>query len=79
MGNQNATDQRKESSFLRDMLDDEEGSNSDVEEMISFQQFLTLAKDLAYKWPSGTIEAWLLYKYKDEMVINCLHSPKANF
>ena len=43
-------------------------SESSEEENLSFPTFLSLAKDLTSKWPEGTLQAYLLYKYKADMV-----------
>src|SRR5687768_16763150 len=48
--------------------DASETDSSEVEENLSFPTFLSLAKDLTSKWPEGTLQAYLLYKYKTAMV-----------
>lgn len=45
-------------------------SESSEEENLTFPTFLSLAKDLTSKWPEGTLQAYLLYKYKTDMVLN---------
>lgn len=48
---------------------DNSETESSEEENLSFPTFLSLAKDLTSKWPEGTLQAYLLYKYKTQMVL----------
>jgi hypothetical protein len=54
--------------FLRELFGAESSGESGDENEISFAHFLRLANDLTAKWPQGTLEAWLLFKYKEQMV-----------
>jgi len=46
----------------------DEASESSEKEGVKFQKFLTLIKDLTSKWPNGTVEAYILYKYQKDIV-----------
>jgi hypothetical protein len=77
MGNQQEHESKpdgskaKEKDFFSELVGGDSTDSGEDQKDLPFPQFLVLANDLAAKWPQGTVEAWLLYKFQDKMVLLC--------